>query len=447
MIIPDKIKILYIEDDKKSAVTTMKYLKEAKISDFEVVHMCTLKEGLKYLEGECKLEETCSIDVIVLDLILPNSKGIYTYKTVVEKCPFIPVVIISEHEDLAIQCVRLGAQDYLFKPDYNGGTLTRSITYAVQRDYIVKKYERERDISKMYLDVAGVMLLVINVDQTVAMINKKGCEILNCSEEEVVGKNWFNNFVPEEIRKDVKGVFCQVISGDIESREFYSNPVKTRDGSEKYISWHNSTIQNGDGKIISILSSGEDITDRLAAENKLRKNEKQFRNLVEFTKAGMYSIDFISNKFTYVNHVICEQLGYTKEELMEMGPYEILTKESVNNWVKRYETLERGEFIENSFEYEAIRKDGSRTWALITAEYIEDDLKNIIGANVVAIDITEKKLAEADAKHKEEIIFNHLEDKIHEWRDEISLNTLSHENQLKKITMGIDSISNRSEVQ
>ena len=433
MIIPDKINVLYIEDDEDSAVITMKYLKAATISDFNVVHMCTLKEGMEYLEKECELEEDCNIDVIVLDLILPNSKGIHTYQKVVDKCPFIPVVIISEHEDMAIQCVRLGAQDYLFKPDYNGGTLTRSITYAVQRDYIVKKYERERDISKMYLDVAGVMLLVLNVDQTVAMINKKGCEILNCTEEEVVGKNWFNNFVPERIRKDVKAVFDQVVAGNIKATEFYSNPVKTRDGSERYVSWHNSTMQNSYGKITKILSSGEDVTERMIAENALKKSEKQFRNLVEFTKSGIYKIDFIKNKFCYVNDVLCQQLGYTKEELMNMGPLEILTEESVKGWMERWEALNKGEYIENSFEYEAIRKDGSHAWALITAEYIEDDDKNIIGANVVAIDISDKKLAQKEAKHKEEIIFGELERRIGQWKTEMVEVSKVHQNTIDSV--------------
>ena len=50
-------------------------------------------------------------------------------------------------------------------------------------------------------------------------------------------------------------------------------------------------------------------------------------------------------------------------------------------------------------------------------------------------------------KDKEEKIFNQLEDKIHEWRDEITLKTLDHENQLNQITMGINSMATNSEVQ
>jgi PAS domain S-box-containing protein len=439
--IPDKIKILYIEDDKDSAVITLKYLKAATISEFVVVHMCTLTEGLEYLEAECRLEQDCEIDVILIDLILPNSKGINTYKAVVDKCSFIPVVIISEHSDMAIACVRLGAQDYLFKPDFNGGTLTRSLTYAVQRDYLRKQFERERDISKMYLDVAGVMLLVIDSDQKISMINKKGCEILECSEKEALGLNWFDNFIPERLRSEIKNVYDQVVSGDVKASEFYSNPIVTKKGNEKWISWHNTLIRNNDRIITGVLSSGEDITERMTAQELLKKSETQFRNLVEFTKAGMYTIDFINNKFIYVNDVLCEQLGYTRDELLNLGPYDVLTKPSVEDWFTRWERLKQGEFIDNAFEYQAIRKDGSIAWALITAEYIEDDDKTIIGANVVAIDITEKKEAQIALEQKEVEVYLALEKKVNKWKDELNERGLEKERNLKLIDAEILTIT------
>ena len=335
----------------------------------------------------------------------------------------------------------MGAQDYLYKPDYNGGTLTRSLTYAVQRDYITKKYERERDISKMYLDVAGVMLLVLNVDQTVAMINKKGCEILECEESEVVGKNWFDNFIPERIRKDVKDVFDKVIAGDVKAVEFHANPIITKNGSEKHISWHNSTIQNGSGKIVRILSSGEDITERVMAEDALRKSEAKVRNLVDVTGAGIYEIDLVNGKFTYVNDTMCQQTGYTKEELFELGPEGLLTEKSMEDWAERWENFKMGHEYPGPFEYSIKTKDGKILYALIVAEFVKDDYGNIVSANVVAIDITKQKTAEEDLKRKEEIIFSELERKISRWKQEITQRTSFEETQLRKVDEKISAIT------
>jgi PAS domain S-box-containing protein len=298
----------------------------------------------------------------------------------------------------------------------------------------------------MYLDVAGVMLLVLNVDQTVSMINKKGCEILNYTEEEVVGKNWFNNFVPERIRKDVQTVFEQVIAGDISASEFYSNPVKTRDGSEKYISWHNSTIQNNDGKIVKILSSGEDITERMKAQNALKESEKRYREIVEATNAGIYEIDFINDKFIYVNDVMCKLTGWTREELLSMGPSNMLTQKSIEDWIIRWDALNKGDYIEKTFEYEAKIKDGSTVWTLVTAEYKENEEGMVVGARVIAIDITEAKRSREEVKKKEEYIFNELENRIHQWKNEITASSMIQENTIKDVNLSIASITNNVEV-
>ena len=80
---------------------------------------------------------------------------------------------------------------------------------------------------------------------------------------------------------------------------------------------------------------------------------------------------------------------------------------------------------------------------MITAEYKEDENKNIIGANVVAIDITDKKLAEQEAEEKERIIFNKLETKIKEWRTELDQKVAySKNNKLTTLDMNIEKISN-----
>ena len=84
---------------------------------------------------------------------------------------------------------------------------------------------------------------------------------------------------------------------------------------------------------------------------------------------------------------------------------------------------------------EAVKKDGSRSWALITAQYIEDTNKNIIGAHVVAIDVTDRKMAEKAAKEKETFIFNELESRIQQWRTEIDQGVIDHKSKIQLIDM------------
>ena len=131
--------------------------------------------------------------------------------------------------------------------------------------------QKERDKTQMYLDVAEVVLVVIDVDQKVSLINKKGCEILGYNEREIIGENWFETCIPERNRDKIKAVFEQLMAGEIEPVEYFENHVLTKSGEEKIIAWHNAVLKDEKGKITATLSSGEDITERKKIEEELRK--------------------------------------------------------------------------------------------------------------------------------------------------------------------------------
>lgn len=120
----------------------------------------------------------------------------------------------------------------------------------------------ERDRARRYLDIAGVILVGLDLDGSVNLLNRKGCDILGRAEDEVIGRNWFDVALPEKIRTEVKGVFARIKAGDIAPVEYYENLVVSRDGEERLIGWHNSVIRDDEGRITGVLCSGEDITER-----------------------------------------------------------------------------------------------------------------------------------------------------------------------------------------
>ncbi len=120
-----------------------------------------------------------------------------------------------------------------------------------------------------FLDLVGVIIVVIDSDQKVSYVNKKGCEILGYEKEDILGKNWFDNFLPEKIRKDLKTVFNKLMDGEIELAEYFDNVVLTKAGQERIIGWHNTVLKNDAGTIIGTLSLGEDITERRRTDEKI----------------------------------------------------------------------------------------------------------------------------------------------------------------------------------
>jgi PAS domain S-box-containing protein len=155
-----------------------------------------------------------------------------------------------------------------------------------------EQVRRERDRAQRYLDVAGVILLALDARQRVTLINRKGCELLGYGEEEIIGSNWFDGFLPDRIREQVKSVFDKLMSGELRLSEYHENPVVTSDGGERLIAWRNTLLTDDTGAIIGTLSSGEDITDRRRAETELVRLER-LRAMGEMTAGISHNLNNI----------------------------------------------------------------------------------------------------------------------------------------------------------
>jgi len=152
---------------------------------------------------------------------------------------------------------------------------------AVQRKRAEQALRKERDRAQTYLDVAGVILIVIDSEQRIKLINKKGCEVLGYKEEELLGANWFDMCLPEAVREDARCAFKQLMAGEIAPLEYYEKPVLSRSGEERIIAWHNTVLTDDGGHIVGTVSSGEDVTERKRAEEALKAAHDELEMRVE----------------------------------------------------------------------------------------------------------------------------------------------------------------------
>ena len=140
---------------------------------------------------------------------------------------------------------------------------------------------RERDRAKLYFETAGVMLLVLRDDRRVCLINRCGAEILAASAGEIIGKDWVETFIPPRLRAAAAEDLERCLQGNEHAEPCTEGVVLRADGAERVIAWRHTRLPDEQGRIIGILSSGEDVTDQRRAEQALRESEARFRVLAE----------------------------------------------------------------------------------------------------------------------------------------------------------------------
>lgn len=214
---------------------------------------------------------------------------------------------------------------------------------------------------KSYLNLADVIILVLGSDQRIHLINQKGCEILGYHESQVLGKNWFDYFVPERLREGIRQVFFQIVSGETVSGEFFENPVLTSSGEERIVSWRNAVLRDETGKIVEILSTGEDVTARRQTEEALKNSEATLRAILDTCVDGIITVNEQGSVLSF-NPAAVRIFGYRPEEvigsdvnMLMPDPYHGLHP----GYIRRFLKHNKARIIGTGREVVGMRKDGA----------------------------------------------------------------------------------------
>ena len=192
----------------------------------------------------------------------------------------------------------------------------------------------ERNMAKKYLDTADVILLVLDRDEKVSLINIEGCKVLEFKQEDILGKNWFDNFISKSIVKEAKQVFNKLITDGIKDTEYNENLVTTAKGEERLINWHSAILYDNAGNITGILCSGTDITERKMAEDLIRESEEKYRLLYTSMNQGLALHEIITDAdgkpvdyvFLDINDSYTRLLGVTREMCIGKRITEVMPK-------------------------------------------------------------------------------------------------------------------------
>ncbi len=246
--------------------------------------------------------------------------------------------------------------------------------------------------------------LYYEVDLTGNLVafNSSMTEILGYSKDELTGIN-NRQYMDERTAKKVYETFNQVYRTGLPTKAFDWELIR-KDGTKRILETSVSLMRDSKGRPVGFYGIGRDVTERKEAEALLRKSEEKYRTTIQSIEEGYYEVDLAGN-LTFFNNALVRFSGYSKEELMGMNSRRFMTDEAAKKVFQVFgEVYQTGEPA-NPFDWEMIRKDGTKRCIETSVSLIQDSRGRPVGFRGIARDVTDRKKVEEQAKiHQQQLM-------------------------------------------
>ncbi len=344
------LRLLLLEDNPADAHVIRSMLRKSK---FEIRWVGRLAEALEVLPST-------EIDEILVDLNLPDSRGLDTLDRILAHDPSKPVVVITGFDDeaTALQALARGAQDYLVKGRVDAAAVVHALKYGFKRKEADEQIRAREASMRAILENALDAVVGMDRNGVVTGWNRRAEEVFGWSRQEAIGKTMADLIIPERFREDHRRGLARLLAtgqGSILGKRIELSALR-RDGTEFPIELAVTAIANGHG--ITFCGFVSDISARKTGEERLRASEQRFRALVENSADGILLLDREA-KIVYASPAITRILGYWVDEVIGVDIFSWIHPDDAAQARARFQSAMVDEARPEFAEYRARHKDGS----------------------------------------------------------------------------------------
>ncbi|MFQ5977878.1 MAG: PAS domain S-box protein [Candidatus Heimdallarchaeota archaeon] len=388
-------------DDAENLLRIAKKLLAREEPTLKTVTALSAQEALQKLTEE-------PFEVVVADYRMPGMDGLTLLKTLRDEGNDIPFIMFTGQgrEEVAMQALNLGADYYLMKGG-DSKSLYGELAHIIRRVLQHKRTKKAlRESEARYRELVEKLhegVLVEDAEEVITFVNPRTAEMLGYAEEDLLGRHW-NTIVPNT---EVDKIRSETAKRPWGISSTYEGTLLAQDGRAVPVIISATPLFSASGAFQGVLTVFTDITERKQAEDTLRESEQRYKIIKQMTTEGFWRVD-LQGRILDVNGTLCQMLGWTRDELLELSVADIEAAENPEEVAQHItKVMEQGY---DRFETRHRHKDGTLLDIEVNVSYWTGE-----GGEFIAFlrDITEQKSAEEVLRTSEEI-YRELVEKMHE---------------------------------
>lgn len=355
---------------------------------FDLLVAQTLKEAIALIhEGD--------INLMLLDLGLPDSQGLETFTRLNAEAPEVPIIVLTgcEDENLALCTVQQGAQDYLSKREVDSRLLARAIRYAIGRKQVEDALAHERDMLYTIIDNVPDRIFIKDLSSRFIKTNRSLAQRFGLKHpREMIGKSDADYFAAQHAeiaRQDEENI--------LESGKPILDKIEQEtlpDGSTHWVITSKLPLRDKLGRPIGTFGISRDITELKNAEEALAAERNLLRSLIDHLPDYIYAKDR-ECRYTLDNEAHRRLLGITKlEEVLGRKVLDFFPAKLASHYDRDDQTIVRTGVPLINQEEPAVDRIGNQRWHSTTKIPLRDLQGKVSGLVCITRDVTEARLAQ-----------------------------------------------------
>lgn len=303
--------ILIVEDNPGDLFLLEELLKSTSLPIRRLIKVISATEAKLALQQE-------EVNLVLLDLSLPDSNGLESYESVNEYAASIPIIVLTGLIDMeiALETMASGAQDYLIKGEFDEKLLDKSVQYSIERKKSQENLRESNDRYRFVTRATNDVVWDMNLESKIILWAGENLQRLfgyALPDDESDFNFWAEKIHEDERTAVVNRLLdtCNGNRGELWSDEYR---FKRADGTDAYV-LDKGYLLYKNGRAVRMIGSMQDITERKLAELQVMNSERRFRSLVQ-NGSDMIKILDKNGVFIFSSPSVEQVLGYASDQMV-----------------------------------------------------------------------------------------------------------------------------------